>query len=191
MIALVGLYLLTTQSALLWRRYREARPRKPARAMRRMLTAITMRMTTITTATIITTTISITITITRTARLAIILSMHGSLRGPFLAQGRGGGAFGRHQAMHGRDPRAGVCADARIVLGRRGGDLRHGARHRHHRSRAGDARAQLARAGAQARRDERRLGQRGVDRVRHRWRCGHLPVRPSLFLASLGPARPF
>ena len=35
-------------------------------------------------------------------------------------------------AVLGRDPGAGVHAGAGIVLGRRGGDLHHGARHRHH-----------------------------------------------------------
>ena len=39
---------------------------------------------------------------------------------------------GRAAAVLGRDPGAGVCAGAGTVLGRRGRDLRHGARHRDH-----------------------------------------------------------
>ena len=112
-------------------------------------------------------------------------------RSVLLAQGHGGGVLGRHQAVHRRDPRARVCADARPVLGGRRGDLRHGARHRHYRRRAGDACARLARACAQARR-------RNAAWANAVWTTctigGALVIflfGLLLFLASLGPARPF
>ena len=54
-------------------------------------------------------------------------------------------------------------ADARHVLGRGGGDLRHGHRHRHHRRGAGNACARLARARPEARRQERCLCRCRVD----------------------------
>ena len=65
--------------------------------------------------------------------------------------------------MYGCDPRARLRADPRGFLGGRGCNLRHGDRHRHHRSGAGNARAGLARACAEAWRQERCLCRCRVD----------------------------
>ena len=62
-----------------------------------------------------------------------------------LAQDDGRRVLGRHQAVHRRDPRSRLCADAGVVLGGRGRHLRHGARHGHHRRRVGHTGARLAR----------------------------------------------
>ena len=107
-----------------------------------------------------------------------------------LAKSHGGGVLGRHQALHRGDPGARLCRNARRLLGRGRRNLRHGARHRHYGRRARNACTRIARAGTQTWRWQCSMDRSGMDRVRHRRRSDHLPVRPALVPRLLGSDPP-